>query len=231
MAEIKKAQYAFDAELFKTRLNDSIKEKGYKNAELASLCGVSAAAVGHYRKGTRSPRGANEIVPIAKALNVSLDYLYGLSDVKTPNSPRMRMNNYKDAYQAITALLSCFPIASITVNHHYDESEEEIRDRVFRETRGQVTVSFEESPKNTHEMIISIHDDQLVGFQEKKEQIKALAETLSKDKTLPKDPLQYHIDGLNTDLNDEMRNTPLPLQKVGDLLLRCSDGNDNGTEE
>ena len=73
-------QYAFNSDAFKERLKKARDDMHLKNSELAEKTGVSAATIGHYINGERTPRGFGDICPIAKALNVSLDYLAGMCD-------------------------------------------------------------------------------------------------------------------------------------------------------
>ncbi len=123
--------YAFNSDLFRKRLEKSIKERGYKNADLSRETGVTAATIGNYVNGNRIPRGFQEIVPLAKALDVSLDYLAGLSDEKAPQKDKFMIENYADAMRAIDSLTFCFQTDVKTIHHEaeligydpYDEKE------------------------------------------------------------------------------------------------------------
>lgn len=111
----KTMQYVFNEDLFRSRLREAINEKNYKNAQLSRITGVSAATIGHYLgtgKNTRKPRGVADIYPIAKALGVSLDYLFGLSDEKViggvRNDGSSEPKNYYDAVRMINTLTLAF---------------------------------------------------------------------------------------------------------------------------
>ena len=80
--ELERAKYSFDSDLFAKRLADAILQSDYNKASLAKETGVSPQTIGNYANGKRTPRGVADVYPIAKALGVSLDYLFGLSDVK-----------------------------------------------------------------------------------------------------------------------------------------------------
>lgn len=65
---------------FSERLSFCMKERGVNGIELASLSGVTTATISRYLNGLRSPTVEN-IVQLAGALDVSVDYLLGLHDV------------------------------------------------------------------------------------------------------------------------------------------------------
>lgn len=61
--------------MFKDRLIQAMKRKGYTNKKLADMINVSASAVGDWRKGKYEPVGEN-IPHLAKALEVDVDDLF-----------------------------------------------------------------------------------------------------------------------------------------------------------
>ena len=61
-----------------SRLKERLEAQGMTQKELASKAGITEAAVSHYLKGDRVPRGAI-LLNVAKALNVSTDYLLNIA--------------------------------------------------------------------------------------------------------------------------------------------------------
>lgn len=111
-------QYSFNGDLFKERLKQAIDNKHYKNAELSRMTGVSAATIGNYINGNRSPRGFGDIVPIAKALNVSVDYLAGVCDYnyldESNKAGSSIPQNYYDVVKLINILSESFDDVKLT---------------------------------------------------------------------------------------------------------------------
>ena len=68
---------------FGERLKKVRKNKGVQAYVLEDLCGIGRNAIYEYEEGTRIPRLDNA-VEIAKTLDVSLDYLTGLSEESNP---------------------------------------------------------------------------------------------------------------------------------------------------
>ncbi|HRL22995.1 helix-turn-helix domain-containing protein [Alcaligenes sp. SDU_A2] len=58
---------------FSERLRHARLQRGLSQAELARLCNLSQSAISNYESGTR--RDAREILDLAKALNVSAQWL------------------------------------------------------------------------------------------------------------------------------------------------------------
>ncbi len=67
-------------ELFKSRLFKLMQELGVSNKQLSLMSGISEAALSRYLNGLRKPTIEN-IISLAKVLNVTTDYLLGLSNV------------------------------------------------------------------------------------------------------------------------------------------------------
>lgn len=63
---------------FGARLTKARDARGLTQSELAKLSGLQAAAIGHFERDRRKPSFAN-VRALAKALNVSSDYLLGRS--------------------------------------------------------------------------------------------------------------------------------------------------------
>lgn len=74
-----------EKETFVNRLEDLMKKKELSRKELAKVAGVSIQTIGNYLNGTRLPDFYG-FRSLATALNVSADYLLGLSDVASSNT-------------------------------------------------------------------------------------------------------------------------------------------------
>lgn len=70
------------AETMGSRIKQVRKEKGMKQYELAESIGVNFTAISLYESDRREPR-KDILEKIARVTNVSVDYLYGLSEHKT----------------------------------------------------------------------------------------------------------------------------------------------------
>lgn len=69
-----------DARKFSERLSLCMEQNGLNGAELSSISGVTAATISRYLNGLRMP-AVDNIIQLADALDVSVDYLLGLHDV------------------------------------------------------------------------------------------------------------------------------------------------------
>lgn len=65
----------------KTRIKELRKQRGMTQAELGAKLGISASTVGMYEQGRRDP-DTPTLLKLARALNVSVDYLIMASDVQ-----------------------------------------------------------------------------------------------------------------------------------------------------
>ena len=68
-------------EIFIKRLSAIMEKKGLSQTELASRTGISIPSISRYLSGKSEPRGS-ELVLISIALDASMDYLYGLDEIK-----------------------------------------------------------------------------------------------------------------------------------------------------
>lgn len=64
---------------FGERLAQARDKRKLSQADLAKKAGLQAAAIGHFERGRRKPSFAN-VRALAKALNVSSDYLLGRTE-------------------------------------------------------------------------------------------------------------------------------------------------------
>ena len=65
-------------EYFRIHLNELLDSRGMNYTELARLCEVSSFSISRYANGKRRPN-FEILVALAKALNVSTDWLVGLT--------------------------------------------------------------------------------------------------------------------------------------------------------
>ena len=65
------------------RIRETRKALGLTLKDLGSYVGCTESAMSHYEKGIREPDNAT-LVLIASKLNVSVDYLLGISDIPDP---------------------------------------------------------------------------------------------------------------------------------------------------
>lgn len=72
--------------IIKENLRTIIRQRGVTQAWLAEKTDTTTATVSRYLTGIHSPR-IELIARMATALNVSVDYLLGLSDSSIPNEP------------------------------------------------------------------------------------------------------------------------------------------------
>lgn len=78
----KKSNNHYKHEAFGCRLDHIMSAKSITNQDLAMQLALSASTVSGYRIGRRSP-SVDDLARIADALQVSADYLIGLSETET----------------------------------------------------------------------------------------------------------------------------------------------------
>lgn len=88
---------------FADRLNDLIKSRGVTQKYLASKSGVTSATISRYTCSISEPVVFDMIVKLARALNVTTDYLLGASNLESqslnvPNDVKLLL----DAYDKLT---------------------------------------------------------------------------------------------------------------------------------
>ena len=82
-------------EIFISRLEQVRKEKGLTQTKLASKAGVTKQAMSFYIRGKRIPK-CDILVSIARALDISVDYLVGTSNAKKRQTNADRIRNMSD---------------------------------------------------------------------------------------------------------------------------------------
>lgn len=80
----KKSHTKYKHETFGNRLNTIMVHRNISNQRLASMLTLSATTISGYRTGRRAP-SAEELIRLADALHVSVDYLIGRSDSELQN--------------------------------------------------------------------------------------------------------------------------------------------------
>lgn len=86
------------------RINTTLAARDINQKELAKQIGVKDNVVSYWCSGTRIPN-TMQIVQIAKILNVSADYLLGLSDVATNNADLKAVCHYTGLNERSVTLL------------------------------------------------------------------------------------------------------------------------------
>lgn len=79
-------------EVFANRLNEELQIKNISQEELAKVIHVSTGALSNYRTGSRFPE-ARILVALSEKLDVSLDYLFGITDLKSTDVEFKRIND------------------------------------------------------------------------------------------------------------------------------------------
>jgi transcriptional regulator with XRE-family HTH domain len=70
---------------FCDRLKNLRDEKGLSQVELAKILNISRQSVGNYENGLRFPNDEKLIIKIADYFNVSIDYLFGKTNIRNFN--------------------------------------------------------------------------------------------------------------------------------------------------
>ncbi|MHB8627957.1 MAG: helix-turn-helix domain-containing protein [Aggregatilineales bacterium] len=85
-----------DSELagFPKRLRTARKQMNISQHELARLCGLSINQISRYELGLREPTAVS-LIKVARALNVSMDYLVGLTEDRHGLSVAQELNTYE----------------------------------------------------------------------------------------------------------------------------------------
>lgn len=93
-------------------------ELGLSRADLSRKTGIALASLGYYEKGERDP-GSENVEKICRALNVSSDYLLGLTDTKAPAAPVSSLDPAR-AEQAAHLSSMIYQLAELDQNAAYD---------------------------------------------------------------------------------------------------------------
>lgn len=93
-------------------------ELGLSRADLSRKTGIALASLGYYEKGERDP-GSENVEKICRALNVSSDYLLGLTNTKAPAAPVSSLDPAR-AEQAAHLSSMIYQLAELDQNAAYD---------------------------------------------------------------------------------------------------------------
>lgn len=86
------------------RLNEILAKRGVLQKELAEHIGVPANTISYYLSGERSP-DLEKLIKISKFLNISTDYLLGLSDEINIDIERNAASQYTDLSEKAVEVL------------------------------------------------------------------------------------------------------------------------------
>lgn len=86
------------------RLNEILAKRGVLQKELAEHIGVPANTISYYLSGERSP-DLEKLIEISKFLNISTDYLLGLSDEINIDIERNAASKYTDLSEKAVEVL------------------------------------------------------------------------------------------------------------------------------
>lgn len=101
-------------EIFAERLKLLRKEKGMTQSDLSEILGYGYTAIANYESGRNQP-SLKDIQRLCKVLNVSSDYLIGISEIRNPCA-FLEQKDLLSLYQQATHI--------ITICHKYLKEEE-----------------------------------------------------------------------------------------------------------
>lgn len=94
-------------EVIKTRLNTLIALNETKQKDLAAVLGVKDNVISYFCSGARTPN-VEQLNLLSDYFNVSLDYLVGRSDIKTPNADIRAVCEYTGLTQEVVENLHTY---------------------------------------------------------------------------------------------------------------------------
>ncbi|HRL22994.1 helix-turn-helix domain-containing protein [Alcaligenes sp. SDU_A2] len=112
---------------FSDRLRYARQQRGLSQADLARLCSLSQSAISNYENGTR--RDAREILDLAKALNVSAQWLRNGVGIMEPRSGGMVLLEPDGGPPIVTWPFQRFSVDEIVA---LPDAERELIDRTIR---------------------------------------------------------------------------------------------------
>jgi len=116
------------------RINSALAKNHIKQKELATELGIPDNTISYFVSGKRTPN-TDQIIKISRKLNVSADYLLGLSKIETPQIEVQEVNNRYGLSESALQNLE-----KITVLAHLHEKHQQLTDGIMK---------FERTLKNT----------------------------------------------------------------------------------
>lgn len=105
-----------EGELFSARLTELMHQKGFNTVKLADLTGVNQSGISKYKRSTSTPK-SSELAKLAKALGVSMGYLWGEED-SVDLVKNDWMKRALDAEEELDKLRQAIQILTATVSTH-----------------------------------------------------------------------------------------------------------------
>lgn len=110
---------------FGERLKEIRTEKKLTQAELATKVDISSASIISYEKSQKLP-SLEVAVMLATKLDVSIDWLSGLSDNRDSNKNINSIRNLNDLLQTIIDITECINSTTIDIEEDYNPSIEDL---------------------------------------------------------------------------------------------------------
>ncbi len=89
-----------------SRINSALALRDMKQKELAKILGVTDNTVSYYVSGARTPN-AEQIIAIANALDVSADYILGITEIVSEKTTIREINEYTGLSEHAIESLAC----------------------------------------------------------------------------------------------------------------------------
>ncbi len=93
---------------FGERLRELRQDNDETQAEIGKLLNIGARMISHYEKDEHFPRDYKSIILLAEHFNVSIDYLFGVSNIKNFNNLKSLISDYGNLNETSKAELHDF---------------------------------------------------------------------------------------------------------------------------
>lgn len=122
MNDKRKISSNFNIELFQDRLKKAMKNKGFTNASFSAITGISEPALTSYKRSNEpSIPSIDKVVTMANKLDISIDYLCGLDEMKTKSTKQTNKDiSYKDIFNALRFLIDNMNLSISQEETSYD---------------------------------------------------------------------------------------------------------------
>ena len=157
-------------EVIKTRLNTLIALNETKQKDLAAVLGVKDNVISYFCSGARTPN-IEQLNLLSDYFNVSLDYLVGRSDIKTPNADIRAVCEYTGLSEKAIDTLHMIKCHNVIKNNDrymylygsyiYSDFIESINHQLIRNSLYNYHISFSETENKLNEIleIDAFHDE------------------------------------------------------------------------